>query len=87
MSPPVPLVTIRETIERQLKGNPEELFSSFEDTPLGSASIGQVHAATLKDGREVVGKVRKPGVDRLVSVDLEIVAALMWQKDGTQAVA
>ena len=74
---PVSLATIRDTIKRELKSSPEELFSSFEDKPLGSASIGQVHAATLKDGREVVVKVRKPGVDRLVSMDLEIVAGLI----------
>jgi ubiquinone biosynthesis protein len=45
--------------------------------PLGSASIGQVHAARLFDGREGVLKVRKPCVEQLVQIDLEILAGLI----------
>jgi ubiquinone biosynthesis protein len=57
------------------KGPPEKVFAFFDPKPLGSASIGQVHAARLFDGREVIVKVRKPGVDELVQIDLEIIGS------------
>jgi ubiquinone biosynthesis protein len=75
--PPLPTQLIAEVIEEDLGASPDEIFSRFDDTPLGSASIGQVHAARLTDGREVVVKVRKPGVDEVVRVDLEILASLV----------
>jgi len=56
---------------------PEKLFAFFDSEPLGSASIGQVHAARLFDGRDVVLKVRKPGVEELVRIDLDILAGLI----------
>jgi ubiquinone biosynthesis protein len=59
---------------------PAAIFSRFDDAPLGSASIGQVHAARLTDGREVVVKVRKPGVDEIVRVDLEILTSLVDER-------
>lgn len=49
---------------------PEEVFASFDPEPLAAASIGQVHAATLEDGREVVVKVQYPGVAEAVAADL-----------------
>ncbi len=61
--PPLPTELIAEVIEEDLRAAPAAIFSRFNDTPLGSASIGQVHAARLTDGREVVVKVRKPGID------------------------
>jgi ubiquinone biosynthesis protein len=64
-------------IREDLGAPPEELFAFFDSEPLGSASIGQVHAARLFDGRDVVLKVRKPGVEELGQIDLEIVAALI----------
>lgn len=74
---PVPAKAIADVIREDLGAPPEELFASFDPEPLGSASIGQVHAARLFDGRDVVLKVRKPGVDELVRIDLEIVASLV----------
>lgn len=74
---PLPGSTIAEVIREDLGSAPEELFAFFDRKPLGSASIAQVHAARLFDGREVVLKVRKPGVDQLVRIDLEIVAGLI----------
>jgi ubiquinone biosynthesis protein len=56
---------------------PEKLFAFFDPEPLGSGSIGQVHAARLFGGRDVVLKVRKPGVDDLVRIDLDILAGLI----------
>jgi ubiquinone biosynthesis protein len=74
---PLPVETILEVIREDLGSGPEDLFAFFDPKPLGSASIAQVHAARLFDGREVVLKVRKPGVDQLVHIDLEIVAGLI----------
>ena len=56
-------------------GDPDEVFAEFDWEPLGSASIAQVHAARLRDGREVVVKIRRPGLDELVERDLAIA---MW---------
>jgi ubiquinone biosynthesis protein len=70
--PPVPASVIRAGIAAQSGQDVDQLFASFSDTALGSASIGQVHAATLADGCEVVVKVKKPGVDTLVAADLAL---------------
>jgi ubiquinone biosynthesis protein len=70
----VPLETIRATITEELGSSPEVLFQSFESEPLASASVAQVHAATLKDGRHVVVKVQRPGLDELVHKDLMVLA-------------
>ncbi len=74
---PLPVKAIAEVIREDLGAPPDQIFAFFDPEPLGSASIGQVHAARLADGREVVLKVRKPGVDDLVHVDLEILAGLV----------
>ena len=75
-APPVAVGPIREVIVRELGAEPEELFARFDNTPLASASIGQAHAATLKDGTEVVVKVRRPGAVAQVQEDLEILQNL-----------
>jgi ubiquinone biosynthesis protein len=61
-----------ELIERELNRPITDLFESFNREPLASASIGQVHRATLKDGREVAVKVQRPDIDETINVDLEI---------------
>jgi ubiquinone biosynthesis protein len=75
--PPLPEEAIADIIREELEGPPEKIFAFLDPKPLGSASIGQVHAARLFDEREVIVKVRKPGVDELVQVDLEIVGSLI----------
>lgn len=74
---PLPADVIAEVIREDLGARPDQLFAFFDSQSLGSASIGQVHAARLLDGRNVVLKVRKPGVDELVPLDLEILAGLI----------
>ena len=54
----------------------DEIFGGFESTPLAAASIAQVHAATLKDGAEVVVKVLRPGMREIIDLDLEVLDAL-----------
>ena len=70
--PPFPGNTARMIIEKSLERNVDELFDEFDETPLASASIAQVHAATLKDGRKVVVKVLRPDVERWIKHDLSI---------------
>src|SRR3546814_4270739 len=62
--PPVPAEQIRETIRQELGAEPEQLFTSFTWEPLASASIGQAHSATTRDGIPVVVKVRRPDAVR-----------------------
>lgn len=72
---PLPLAKIVRQVAAQLKRPIPEVFPRFEERPLGSASIAQAHAATTKDGVNVVVKVRRPGLERVVERDLTI---LRW---------
>jgi ubiquinone biosynthesis protein len=67
--------TVRAVVERDLGRPLEEVFTSFERTPIAAASIAQVHAATLKTGESVVVKVQRPQVASLVRRDI---AAMSW---------
>lgn len=71
-SPPAPAEQIIATIERELGAPLEALYASFEREPIASASIGQVHRATLLDGTRVVVKVHRPGVEETMLADLSI---------------
>src|SRR5204862_354372 len=55
---------------------PEEAFASFDPTPLAAASMAQVHRARLADGREVVLKVRRPGIRAAMEADLRLIGEL-----------
>ncbi len=70
--PPFDSDQARETIEQELGKPVSELFSSFGHDPLASGSIGQAHEATLLDGTDVIVKVRRPGIERLVIKDIDI---------------
>ncbi len=70
--PAVPYEQIVARIEAELGAPPEVVFATFETEPLAAASIGQVHRATLPDGRRVVVKVQRPGVTEQMAVDLDI---------------
>jgi ubiquinone biosynthesis protein len=59
-------------IKRSLGAHPDELFASFERTPVASASIAQVHFATLKDGKEVAVKVLRPGMKKSIDEDVAL---------------
>jgi ubiquinone biosynthesis protein len=59
-------------ITRSLGASPEMLFASFDRTPIASASIAQVHFATLKDGREVAVKVLRPGMKSTIDEDVAL---------------
>lgn len=69
---PFAYAEVEEAIRRELGGTPEVIFASFDPIPLAAASTGQVHAATLSDGAEVVVKVRRPNVEITVRGDLSV---------------
>jgi ubiquinone biosynthesis protein len=74
--PSSPFSEVSKIIESELGGAPEDIFDFFEKAPLASASIGQVYRATLKDGEEVAVKVQRPGIKKIIEVDLEIMLHL-----------
>jgi ubiquinone biosynthesis protein len=63
---------VERTIVEELGQRPDQLFATFERVPVASASVAQVHRATLRSGEEVAVKVRRPGLDDLVAFDLSI---------------
>ena len=83
-APCVPLAAVERVIIEDFGAPPDGIFARFDPTPMASASIGQVHAATLRDGREVVVKVRRPGIVEQVDVDLEILRSIVdWVQQHT----
>ena len=72
----VDVAAMRELIESELGVRINKLFSSFNDTPIGSASLSQVYAATLRDGRPVAVKVQRPEVAATLREDLDMLARL-----------
>ncbi len=85
--PPCPFEKIKGQVERELGKNIEELFDYFEETPIASASIGQVHRARLKSGELVAVKVQKPGVERQIKEDLEIMEEIIEHISGRVEIA
>lgn len=73
---PFPFDQVRTTIEEELGVRLPRVFDDFDEVPLAAASIGQVHAAVLRDGREVVVKVQRPGIRRQIFDDLEVLEDL-----------
>lgn len=68
--PSMPIDTVHEVLTSELGRDPSEVFAEFQAQPVGSASIGQVHEATLHDGRRVAVKVQYPGVEEAIRSDL-----------------
>jgi len=70
--PPVPFDMVKRVIESEFGRPLPEIFKTFNDHPLAAASIAQVHEASLPDGTEVVVKVQRPGIDKLIDTDVSI---------------
>jgi aarF domain-containing kinase len=75
--PPRPFSQVERLITRELGKHPDELFENFSRAPIASASLAQVHRATLKDGRDAAVKVQYPGIDRVIETDLRNIAILV----------
>ena len=73
---PFPGDEAREIIERALDAPLSEHFASFDIQPLASASVAQVHGATLQDSTEVVVKVLRPGIEKVIEQDLQLLYQL-----------
>ncbi len=74
--PEVPLAEVRQRVEDDLGMSLREAFAEFEPEPIGRASIAVVHRARLHDGRQVAVKVLRPGIERLVATDLDLMQPL-----------
>ncbi len=68
---------IVEVLRRELGAHPDEIFASFDRTPIAAASIGQVYRATTKDGTDVAVKVQYPGIAEAIRSDLKNADALI----------
>jgi len=76
-APPSPPQDVRRVLAEGLGVPPEKVFATFEATPLASASIGQVHRATLADGTVVAVKVQHSGIDEQMATDFRILRGLV----------
>jgi ubiquinone biosynthesis protein len=75
--PPMGIGAVRATVEVELGAPLTELFSSFSETPLGAATIAQVHEATMHGGRHVAVKVQRPGLKAVISKDIAALTYLV----------
>jgi aarF domain-containing kinase len=73
---PVAVRRVWSVLERELGKPPREVFATIDETPLASASVAQVHAATLPSGDAVVVKVQRPGVRRRIEQDLALMSVV-----------
>ncbi|MEJ2394490.1 MAG: AarF/UbiB family protein, partial [Candidatus Thiodiazotropha sp.] len=85
--PPFPGTQARSIIEKAFGKPVEELIEEFDETPLASASIAQVHTARLKDGKKVVVKVLRPGIEKTIRRDVDLLFTIArlaekYWKDG-----
>lgn len=70
-APPLPAAKVHRVLDGQLGTKWRSRFTSFDDTPVASASIGQVHKGVWSDGREVAVKIQYPGADEALRADLK----------------
>ena len=70
-APPLPAAKVHRVLDAQLGTKWRDRFTSFDDTPVASASIGQVHKGVWADGREVAVKIQYPGADEALRADLK----------------
>ena len=75
-APPLPAAKVHRVLDAQLGTKWRDRFASFDDEPVASASIGQVHKAVWKDGREVAVKIQYPGADEALRADLKTMRRL-----------
>src|SRR4051795_8001499 len=76
-APPMPWKKVRQVLEEEWDEPPEELFEDFEEEAAAAASIGQVHRATLPDGRTVAVKIQYPGIAKALRADMQNAGMIM----------
>lgn len=80
--PPFEFRQVREIVECELGGPLDEVFAEFDERPVASASIGQVHHACLRSGEEVAIKVQRPGIDEIIETDLSVLRQVAVLLEG-----
>lgn len=78
---PFDFAQVKEIVEKDLGAELRHLYADFDPEPLAAASLGQVHRATLRNGRDVVVKVQRPGVRDVVRADMEMLGRLAATAD------
>lgn len=73
---PFPGAIAKRIVENDLDATVEQLFSEFSDEPMASASVAQVHTARLKTGEDVIVKVIRPGIDKVIEQDLKLMMTI-----------
>ncbi len=86
-APTIPFADLRPAVEAALGAAPEDIFATFDETPLAAASIAQVHRATTQDGRDVAVKIRRPGIRPAMEADLRLIAHLAKVAEAAPALA
>src|SRR5919199_4803660 len=76
-APPMSWKTVKQVLEEEWDEPPEELFEDFEHEAAAAAAIGQVHRATLSDGRRVAVKIQYPGVAKALRADMQNAGMIM----------
>lgn len=82
---PFSYAEVEEIVTDELNVRISKAFLDFEPVPLAAASLGQVHAATLRDGRRVVVKVQRPGIDKQITEDMVVFSQIAeWLDKHTE---
>lgn len=79
---PFSFAEVEEIVTAELGVRISKAFATFDEAPIAAASLGQVHRASLRDGREVVVKVQRPGIREQIVKDLEVLADIATFLDG-----
>src|SRR5436190_7874226 len=79
---PFPYEEVERIVSSEIGGRISKLFSYFDTEPMAAASLAQVHRATMRDGREVVVKVQRPGVRQIIIEDFEALERVAEFIDG-----
>jgi ubiquinone biosynthesis protein len=74
--PPFSPQAFKSIVETELGGNVEDIFAEFEQQPLASASIAQIHSAKLNDGKQVVVKAVRPNIEKTINQDIALLYSL-----------
>ena len=80
--PPHAFGEIRQRIIEDRGSSPEDIFAEFDSEPIAAASLGQVHRAVLKDGREAAVKVQYPGIEKIIETDIKMFEVLITLMRG-----
>jgi predicted unusual protein kinase regulating ubiquinone biosynthesis (AarF/ABC1/UbiB family) len=84
---PIPFQEVEQLIESELGVRMSKAFLDFEPTPIGTASLGQVHRAALRDGRRVAVKVQRPGIRQQIAQDIEALGQIAGFADDHLSIA